>query len=40
MTSARNGHLDVARELLEAGAAKEAQDIGLWTPLVWAAYKV
>ena len=38
--AARNGHLGVARELIEAGAAKEAQDVGLWTPLVWAAYKV
>ena len=38
--AARNGHLGVARALIEAGAAKEAQDVGLWTPLVWAAYKV
>ena len=38
--AARNGHLGVARELIDAGAAKEAQDVGLWTPLVWAAYKV
>ena len=39
-TGIRNGHLGVARELIEAGAAKEPQDVGLWTPLVWAAYKV
>ena len=37
--AAREGHADVCLELLEQGAAIEAQDGGNWTPLLWACYR-
>lgn len=33
--AAKCGHVQTCEALLDAGAALEANDVGMWTPLLW-----
>ena len=37
--AAREGHVEVIKELMEAGAKVDPLDVGHWTPLIWACYR-
>ena len=37
--AAREGHVEVIKELIDAGAKVDPLDVGQWTPLIWACYK-